>query len=205
MSKNIIKEELLENVPEFKGVTIGNLSVSEETLKAIDNGELTFNMWIGISNEEIKSAFAEYLNQQGKLFDFFRDNLTEMDTFVNERQKGQYLEGTTGGSNIGVYTRFVGNINGADITYVRCYCPSTDRMSFLCTENKDNAKDSIASLCEIPLALKDEILEIYRQGEIFSFKLTEKGYDMIDKKKVNYDEKVYLTGDEYFDKMCYEY
>lgn len=204
------KKDILEKpdgeVPPFNEYgKIGELIFSTETINSVKNGELTFKMWAGLNNEELKSAFATFMEQEGMLFDFLRGNLSEMDTFVNERQKEKFLDGTTGGEKIGVYTRYVGNINDGDITYVRCYCPSSDRMFFLCTENLDNAKDAIASLCEVPVDLYSEILEIYRQGEIFNFKLTEKGYQLIDSGKVDYNNKRYLTGDEYFEKMRYEY
>ena len=41
------------------------------------------------------------------IVNFFRESLNEVDTYVDKKEK--YLQGTTGGMNIGVYTLFKGN------------------------------------------------------------------------------------------------
>jgi hypothetical protein len=64
------------------------------------------------------------------IVNFFSKHLKEIDTYV-DKKKEELLEGTTKGMNVGVYTLFKGTINNEKIAYVRCYCPSTDRMFFL--------------------------------------------------------------------------
>ena len=175
-------------------------------------------------NEEVKSAILSFMEEKWGseyLFRFISDNLKEVDTYTDKKDK-KYLVGTTGGMNIGVYTLFKGRLNNVegklksngrdkenfvDLAFVRCYCPSTDRMFFLCVgaENK-TAKDAIASLYRIPAKLKKEIKYINRQGERFSTVLTEKGdkiLDAMNQEEIN--DLVHISGDEYFSKMRYEY
>ena len=83
-------------------------------------------------------------------------------------------------SIIQAFGKLQGTINNLEIAYVRCYCPSTDRMFFLGVhESMTNAKDAITSLCQIPVKLKDNLLSINRQGEMFSFNFDETGTNML--------------------------
>jgi len=108
--------------------------------------------------------------------------------------------------NVGYYTLFKGKINNIDIAYVRCYCPSTDRMFFLGIAPEINtAKDAIASLCQVPSQLKNNLVSINRQGEMFSFNFDEVGTNMLKKNKINFNDVVSLKGDEYFSKIKFEY
>jgi hypothetical protein len=102
---------------------------------------------------------------------------------------------------------FKGVVNGFDVAYVRCYCPSTDRMFFLGVEPKTkNAKDGIASLYRIPRKLKAHIEAIHRQGEVYSTILTPEGEE-INKSltKEEIADQVSINGDIYFDLIKYEY
>ena len=111
--------------------------------------------------------------------------------------------------NIGVYTLFKGSTNNIDIAYVRCYCPSTDRMFFLGVHpDINNAKDAIASLCQVPVKLKDSLVSISRQGEIFSFNFNEKGTELLKERKLTTEDLhdvTSLKGDEYFKLLKFEY
>lgn len=140
------------------------------------------------------------------LFRFISDHLKELGTYT-DKKNNKYLEGTTGAMNIGVYTLFKGKVNNIDLSFVRCYCPSTDRMFFLSVspENK-NAKDAIASLYRVPSKLKTEISYIQRQGERFSTVFTPKGKEIL--ASLSKDEVADLTsisGNRYFSLMRYEY
>jgi hypothetical protein len=159
----------------------------------------------------VKSAIISFIQQRDGeegVYRFFQKNLLEVDVFVNKKEK-VYLEGTTNGMNIGVYTLFKGKINGTSVAYVRCYCPSTDRMFFLGVKpNNTNAKDAIASLYQIPKILVNNIESISRQGEIFSTtfdKITTnklKNKEFCNEELKNY---VSLSGDDYFRLITYEY
>lgn len=106
--------------------------------------------------------------------------------------------------NIGVYTLFKGKIMNEEIAFVRCFCPSTDRMFFLGVEPiHTKAKDAIASLYRIPRKLKNQIKEINRQGERYSTTFHE-GTD-INLPKDDIKDLVSLSGDEYFDLIKYEF
>ena len=111
--------------------------------------------------------------------------------------------------NIGVYTLFKGKIDNTEVAYIRCYCPSTDRMFFLGVEpNNINAKDAIASLYQIPRVLKDNIVSISRQGEIFSTTFDKDITEKLKNNKFSFSDLkdyVSLSGDEYFTKMEYEF
>ena len=138
------------------------------------------------------------------LFDFLSKNLEEIDCYINEKDK-KYLEGTTKGTNVGVYTLFKGKVNDIDLAFVRCYCPSTDRMFFLGVDPlNNNAKDAIASLYRCPKKLISDIKYIQRQGERFStvFYDNEKIKEL-DKEELS--DLVSLSGDKYFELMRYEY
>jgi hypothetical protein len=149
---------------------------------------------------------------RAKLLELRPDALTEalskVDTFVDEKDPA-YLVGTTGGMNIGVYDLFKGQINGVDVTYIRCYCPSTDRMFLLGAENiYTTAKDAIGSLCRVPRKLRDSIRYIQRQGEVFSLVLDDETTQMVEAgvyTKEELNDLVPMSGEEYFSKMRYEY
>ena len=128
------------------------------------------------------------------------------DLFVDKKE-AKYLEGTTKGMNVGVYTLFKGIVNNEYIAYVRCYCPSTDRMFFLGVNPENtNAKDAIASLYQIPKKLKDEIISIQRQGEVFSTNFTQKGLSLLKKmKQEDIQDMTSISGSDYFKLIQYEY
>lgn len=140
------------------------------------------------------------------LVSFFKDNLIKVNTFVDKKDK-KYLEGTTDGMNVGVYTLFKGEINNTQIAYVRCYCPSSDRMFFLGVSSEyNNAKDAIASLARIPRKLKPYLKNLMRQGERVVSTYTKEGWDVYKKlKKEDIEDLVSLDGNMYFKKMSYEY
>ena len=209
---------------EFGMNFIHGVFINDDLYEKLTSKLLTFEEWAKEGNEEVKSAILSFMEEKWGseyLFRFISDNLKEVDTYTDKKDK-KYLVGTTGGMNIGVYTLFKGRLNNVegklksngrdkenfvDLAFVRCYCPSTDRMFFLCVgaENK-TAKDAIASLYRIPAKLKKEIKYINRQGERFSTVLTEKGdkiLDAMNQEEIN--DLVHISGDEYFSKMRYEY
>jgi hypothetical protein len=190
---------------------INGFSISDELFAKLKNRTLTVSEFLNEDNEEVKSAIVSYIQQADGdegIYRFFSENLTEVDTFV-DKKADIYLDGTTRGMNIGVYTLFKGNINNVDIAYVRCYCPSTDRMFFLGVEPKHtNAKDAIASLYQVPKLLKSKIKTISRQGEKFSTVFDEETTKLLKNgliSKSDLSDYVSISGDEYFEKMTYEY
>jgi hypothetical protein len=191
------------------GYYVQGRNLPEELFLKLKSGKYTVEDFAKEQDEEIKSASIAFLQEtkgDDFLVSFFRDNLKEVDTFV-DRKADKYLEGTTKGMNIGVYTLFKGEINGTSIAYVRCYCPSTDRMFFLGVNSTEkSAKDAIASLYRIPKVLKSHIKTINRQGERFSTNFTDKGNEIL--KGISKEEAadlVSISGDEYFAKMEYEF
>ena len=187
---------------------INGVAISKEIHEKLTTQSYTFEDWTKEENEEIKSVVLFFYEDKfgGEyVFRFLSQHLKEVDTFVDKKES-KYLEGTTKGMNVGVYTLFKGNVNNIDIAYVRCYCPSTDRMFFLgVTPEINTAKDAIASLCQVPLELKDNLISINRQGEMFSFNFDEKGTKLLKENKINFKEVVSLRGDEYFSKIKFEY
>jgi len=190
---------------------INGFSISQELFEKLKTNTYTFNEFIHEENEEIKSAVISYLelkNGSTGVYDFIKDNLSEIDTFVDKKAE-RFMEGTTKSMNIGVYTLFKGNINNIDIAYVRCYCPSTDRMFFLGVDpDNDNAKDAIASLFRVPSILKDNIKSISRQGEKFSIIFDDETNQKLKNNEYSKEElNTYTTvsGDEYFSLMKYEF
>ena len=184
-------------------------NIPKELFEKLKSGNYLISDFIKENNEEIKSACIAYLqevNGDNYLINFFRQNLKEIDTYV-DRKEFQYLEGTTKGMNIGVYTLFKGVINNVNIAYVRCYCPSTDRMFFLGVSSEyNNAKDAISSLCRIPKKMKPHLKHLMRQGERVSSTYTKKGWEVFKElSKSDIEDLVPLTGEEYFNKMTYEY
>jgi hypothetical protein len=163
------------------------------------------------TNEEIKSTVISMIQEtEGDLgvYRFFSDALKEVDTYVDKKD-GKYLEGTTKGMNVGVYTLFKGSLNGYDLAYVRCYCPSTDRIFFLGVDPENtNAKDAIGSLYQVPKILKKNIISISRQGEKFSTIFDKKTTEKLENgefKEKDLRDYVSITGDEYFRLMTYEF
>ncbi len=190
----------------YKGVNI-----ADDLFAKLLKQEYTFEEWTKEENEEVKAVVLAYYEDKfgGEfVFRFLSEHLAEIDSYVDKKDP-KYLEGTTGGMNIGVYTLFKGTVNDTDIAYVRCYCPSTDRMFFLGVHpDFTNAKDAIASLCQIPAKLKDKLVSISRQGEIFSFNFDDKGTNLLKQNKLtqeDFQNVVSLKGDEYFKKIKFEY
>ncbi len=160
-------------------------------------------------NEEVKSVCLQFMIElygDNYLVSFFSSILKEVDTYVNKKED-TFLEGTTKGMNVGAYTLFKGSFNQYNIAYVRCYCPSTDRMFYLGVEPKfNNAKDAIASLYTIPLKLKPHIKNIRRQGERFSTTFSKEGIELVKSMdKSDLKNLTSISGKEYFTKIQYEF
>ena len=188
---------------------INGINLSKDLFLKLKNNEYTMDDFTQEPNEEIKAACIAYMQQvkgDDYIVTFFRKNLEEVDTYIDKKSP-EYMEGTTKGMNIGVYTLFKGVINDVNIAYVRCYCPSTDRMFFLGVNPRNTkAKDAIASLYQVPKKLKPHISEIHRQGERFSTNFTKEGWDIFNNMKENdIQDLVSITGNEYFTKIKYEY
>lgn len=191
------------------GFYVRGMRLDKEIFDAITNKTYTAEEFFRLDNEEVKSgciALMQELFGDTFVFDFFKKVMDEVDTYTDIKDE-EFLEGTTNGMNIGVYTLFKGKINDESISYVRCFCPSTDRMFFLGVEPKYNtAKDAIASLYRIPKELKSEIKEIRRQGERFSTIFTDKGKKLLAKlSQTDIQDTTTISGDEYFSKLTYEY
>ena len=219
MPTKILRDEngRLHNVNEssvdFKDGTfyhyVHGVAIQFQLWEKLQNKTFSFEDFIKESNEEVKSAILSFLEEKwgGEyLFRFISKHLKEIDTYTDKKED-KYLEGTTRGINIGVYTFFKGEINEIDLAFVRCYCPSTDRMFFLSVDPiNNNAKDAIASLYQVPKKLKDEIKYIQRQGERYSTVFTEKGNKIL--KGINQNDISDLTsisGEQYFTLLKYEY
>ena len=183
--------------------------ISKEVFGKITEKTYTPSEFFKTENEDEKAACIAMMQElygDTHVFDFFREVMQEVDTYTDVKDK-KYLEGTTNGMNIGVYTLFKGNVEDTEISYVRCYCPSTDRMFFLGVEPKyNNAKDAISSLFRVPIKLKNEIKYIQRQGERFSTVFTNNGKVIIKQMaKEDFQNTTTISGNEYFSKMQYEY
>jgi hypothetical protein len=184
-------------------------AISQKYFDSIKNKKYSLQDFFNERNEEVKSACIQLMTElygDNYVSNFFTECLKEVDTYVHKKDE-KYLDGTTKGMNIGVYTLFCGDLNGYQIAYVRCYCPSTDRMFYLGVEPKyKKAKDAIASLYVIPSKLKTHIKSIRRQGERFSTSLSEEGKLLIEKMSHSEFENLStISGDEYFSKMEYEF
>lgn len=155
-----------------------------------------------VQNEELKAKILDLAP------DLLTDYLKKTDTYVDKKEE-QYLAGTTRSMNIGVYDLFKGEINTVEVAFVRCYCPSTDRRFLLEVEpHHTNAKDAIASLCQVPAVLKDKINFVQRNGEVYHFDLPEADVDDINNGKYTPEqlsELVSLDGDTYFSKLRFEF
>jgi hypothetical protein len=194
---------------DYELYAINGLIVTAELYKSLSEKTYLFSDFVKEQNEEIKSAVLNFYEEKfGGTFlvDYLKEYLSEKDTYVDTKDP-VYLEGTTKSMNVGVYTLFKGQIEDVEIAYVRCFCPSTDRMFFLGVFSEhNNAKDAIASLCRIPRKLKKHLTSLQRQGEIFSANFTPKGTEIL--KNLSQSEKddlVSLSGNEYFGLMKYEY
>ena len=190
---------------------INGVRLTEELFNKLSNKKYTFEEWIKETNEEVKAAVLSFYTEKfgnEYTYRFLSKNLTEVNTYVDKKDS-KYLVNTTNSMNIGVYTLFKGKFNNINLAYIRCYCPSTDRIFFLSVNPKENnAKDAIASLCQIPKKLHSYLISIKRQGEIFSFNFTEEGINILKQNKLSvndYKDCISLTGEEYFSKMQYEY
>jgi len=183
---------------------VNGVYIKPELFQKLLDKEYTFTDFVSEENEEIKAACLSFMEEKWGseyLYDFLSSNLLEVDTYVDKKDE-KYMEGTTRGMNIGCYTLFKGSVEGIDLAFVRCYCPSTDRMFFLGVDpDNTNAKDSIASLYRVPRKLKDNIAYIQRQGERYSTVFNCE----IELTKEETEDLVSLTGDAYFSLIKYEY
>lgn len=186
---------------------INGVELPEDLYIKIKERKYTLEDFANEKNEEIKSAIISFIQQrdgENGICNFFKSYLTETDIYI-DKKKDSFLEGTTKGMNIGVYTLYRGKINRISVAFVQCYCPSTDRMFFLGVEPKyKSAKNAIASLYQIPTIVKNDIKTISRQGERFFTTFTEEGYQKLKSLK-EITEYSKISGDEYFAKMTYEF
>jgi hypothetical protein len=188
---------------------INGVFITEELFEKLLTKKYTFEDFISEQNEEIKAACLFFMREkwgEDYLISFVSEHLKEVDTYVNKKDQ-KYLKGTTGGMNIGVYTLFKGDIKGIQLAYVRCYCPSSDRMFYLGVDtDQTNAKDAIASLYRIPRCMKSYIKDIRRQGERFSTTFTDQGKQLLKTlSKEQAEDLIFISGTEYFQKMSFEY
>lgn len=188
---------------------IHGVSIKTDLWKKLETDTLTFEDLIKQDNEEVKAAILSYIEEnKGSegVYRFISEHLKEVDTYVDKKPE-QYLEGTTGGMDIGVYTLYKGTVGGLRMAYVRCFCPSSDRLFFLSVHpDNNNAKDAIASLYRVPKKLANHIKYIQRQGERFSTVFDEAGRKKLSKMtKEELSDLVPISGNEYFEKMRYEY
>jgi hypothetical protein len=203
-----ISEAAIKFIDGYEQHYFNGIFIRSELFQQLISKSYTFKDWSKETNEEIKSLVLAFYEEKfgGEfIFRFLSQYLKEVDTYIDKKSE-ERLKNTTKGMNLGVYTLYKGNINDINIAYVRCYCPSTDRMFFLGVHpDINNAKDAIASLCQIPEQLKDNLLSINRQGEIFSFNFDEIGTNKLKNKEVDFSKVVSLKGDEYFSKIKFEY
>jgi len=188
---------------------IHGVFIKEEVFERLKKDEYTFDEWVKEENEEIKSACLSFIEEvfgSERLYRFLSSHLKEVDTYTDKKED-KFLEGTTKGMNIGVYTLFKGGYGEVELAFVRCYCPSTDRMFFLSVDPENtNAKDAIASLYRIPAKLKSEIKYIQRQGERYSTVLTDKGKELLSLlSKEEVSDLVSISGEQYFNLITYEF
>ena len=205
---NSLTEKAFEWTDGYGFYYVSGCNISEELFNKLKEDSITINDFLTEENEEVKSAIISYIQQSkgdAGVMSFFSDYLKEVDTYTDIKDPSM-LVGTTNGQNIGVYTLFKGELNGVDIAYVRCFCPSTDRMFFLGVHpDNSNAKDAIASLYQVPSNLKDKIVSISRQGEKFSTIFDEQTTAMLESGSIEISDYVSLSGDDYFRLMSYEY
>jgi hypothetical protein len=190
---------------------VNGFSLTKKLFTSLKEQTYTVEEFLSENNEEVKAAVISFIQERDGeegIYRFLQDYLNEVDTYTNKKGD-EFMEGTTNSSNLGVYTLFKGRIKTYDIAYVRCYCPSTDRMFFLGVEPRHtSAKDAIASLYQVPSILVDKIESINRQGEVFSTIFDEKTtQDLKNGKYTDKQLKTYtnVSGDTYFKLMKYEY
>ena len=195
----------------YKQYYFNGINISEDLYNKLTEKSYTFEDWSKEENEEVRSLVLAFYEEKfgGEfVYRFLSRYLKEVDNYVDKKDN-QYLKKTVKSMNIGVYTLFKGNVNNIDIAYVRCYCPSTDRMFMLGVHPSFNdAKSAISSLCQIPIKLKPHLKTIARQGEIYSFTFDNIGTDLLKNKELSKDDfqnVVSLKGDEYFSKLKFEY
>lgn len=185
---------------------INGRRLSREMYEAVANQTFTFDDFTKINNEDVKSAVIGLMEQRFGLDyvgNFLSERLVKVDTYVHEKDASLML-GTTQSELLNVYDLLSFRGEGLDVKYVRCYCPSTDRMFLLPVESRfKNAKDAIASLYRVPRVLKPHIKSISRQGERFSTTFSGIDLDTITKEQV--EDLVAVSGDEYFGYLSYEY
>ncbi|CEJ71302.1 hypothetical protein BN1195_03647 [Chryseobacterium oranimense G311] len=181
--------------------------IPEKIFNQIKSNTYTLELFLKEQNEEVKAVAIEMMqliHGDSFIVRFFGESLKQEDTYIDKKDV-KYLKGTTKGMNAGVYVLYKGFINGDEIAYVQCYCPSTDRMFFLGVEpDHQNAKDAIASLYRVPSIVKNDIKSISRQGERFFTSFTEEGYSKLKSVKEITDYST-ISGEEYFSKMQYEF
>jgi len=195
----------------YKQYYVNNFNIAENLFLKLKEDKYTIEDFAQETNEEAKSASIAFLQEkygEEYIFNFFRKNLDEISTYTDIKDE-KYLLGTTNGQNIGVYTLFKGLINNNEVAYVRCFCPSTDRMFFLGVDPKnDNPKDAIASLYRVPRVLKDSIKSIHRQGERYTTIFNEETTNKLKNNELTSKELkdlVPLSGEDYFNLIKYEY
>jgi hypothetical protein len=90
-----------------------------------------------------------------------------------------------------------------NVSYVNCFCPSTEREFLLpCATNK-SAKEAVASLMMVPKGLIPHIKEFARQGEIYPV-CWDLDVESDEFKRLAATERVAMTGDDYFGKLTFE-
>ena len=188
---------------------INDTLLPSKYFNAISSRSLTPEQFFKEKNADTKAAMIGMMQQNyGEQFiiDFFKEQLKEIDNYVDKKD-AKYLMGTTNGMSVGVYTLFKGVINEVEVAYVRCYCPSTDRMFYLGVHpDNTSAKDAIASLYRVPKKLVNNIKYIQRQGERFSTVFDDEGKEIVKTlKKQDYQNTTNIKGSEYFKLMRYEY
>lgn len=195
----------------FECYHVNGFPMEKDLFDKLYNNTYTVDEFFKERNEEVKSAVVSFLESKdgnNGVYYFFKEYLSEVDTYVDKKSP-EKLVGTTNSTNIGVYTLMKGSISGVDIAYVRCYCPSTDRMFFLGVDTSHtSAKDAIASLYQVPKVLADKVVSISRQGEKFSTVFDDKTMEGLANNEYTKDQLtdyVSISGDKYFELMDYEY
>ena len=179
------------------------VKLEKKVWESIKNKTYTLIQYSTENNEEKKSAIIMMIEEcygPSYLLEFL--GAKKIDTYINKKDS-KYLEGTTGSEQIGVYTLFATE----KMKYVRCFCPSTDRVFHLEVEpHYNDAKNAIASLLRIPTKLKSHIKSIRRQGERFSIVWTIEGKEIKNTlKESDWQDLKPVRGKEYFELMEYEY
>lgn len=195
--------------PNLNMYYVNNVRLTEELFNKLSKKEYTFEDFVSEPNEEIKAACLEFYRQKfgdEYMFNFISKNMKEVDTYVDKKED-KYLEGTTKGMNIGVYTLFKGSVNNFDVAYVRCYCFSTERVFFLSVlPTYTNAKEAMGSLLHLPKILIPHLQSIRRQGEIYSTTYSSEGTVLLKNiSKEDLRDTAALSGDAYFNLMEFEY